>query len=212
MEIFPNETTHFLMLLIGARRSGKTHLLKHKLLGEIYKDKYDLIYLITPSNDFDDVEPTEFFFKFKEYDGSIIESIMTQQLKILDINPDIKTLVILDDCMSGRNFKQNTEENVLNTIATRGRHLNISMIVTAQHYIGVSTSFRHNADVIVSFERHNNHQLFKERDIVDTYKKFKQITDIATKSQYSYLVISSFHRDYVFFYDADQDKFFSIAI
>lgn len=134
--------------LIAKRCSGKSVLLKH--LVEAEKHKYKRIYVICPT------ERINRFYKDITDDECIFDNyneIWMNKLidKMTEINANKSAkerkhiLLILDDCVSDHNFHQSP---TIKKLFLRGRHINISLLITTQYIYLISPSMRNNLDYI----------------------------------------------------------------
>lgn len=147
---------HFVMTIAAPRRSGKSYLIKHML--KIIIDDFDFVKILCPSLDFNDD-----YDEFKERkhvellshpDRFFIENLIQQhetcsaQVKGRDDIECPRTLVIFDDCVDSNilSFK-----GIVDRIAERGRHINISAIISSQRLTAISRSVRLNSDYFIIF-------------------------------------------------------------
>ena len=134
--------------LIAKRCSGKSVLLKHLVEAEKYK--FHKIFVICPT------ERINRFYKDITDDECIFDNyneIWMNKLidKMTEINAN-KTakerkhiLLILDDCVSDHNFHQSP---TIKKLFLRGRHINISLLITTQYIYLISPSMRVNLDYV----------------------------------------------------------------
>jgi len=180
------------MLMIGKRRSGKTHLLIKMLNSKYFKDNFDTIYVFSPTVNLDktwESVKNEDVIMFDEYDESTINDI----LRIQEMKHESKrqnVLIILDDLAEKLKGKRG---NVLEMLATKGRHFNASFIFTSQKYNSVPTIIRNNSDEMIFFKVSNNQELktiVEEQDIKDLKEigGFEELLQSNTKG-YDYLLI-----------------------
>lgn len=180
------------MLMIGKRRSGKTHLLIRMLNSKYFKENFDTIYVFSPTVNLDktwDAINNEEVVLYDEYDESTINDI----LKIQEITHESKrqnVLIILDDLAEKLKGKRG---NVLEMLATKGRHFNASFIFTSQKYNSVPTIIRNNSDEMIFFKVSNNQELktiVDEQDSSDlkSVGGFENLLNNNTKG-YDYLLI-----------------------
>tara|TARA_R110000868_G_scaffold261216_2_gene519297 strand:+ start:3357 stop:4001 length:645 start_codon:yes stop_codon:yes gene_type:complete len=151
------------MLLVGKRRSGKTHLLIKMLNSKYFIDNFQKIFIFSPTVELDETwesirdYPTKReVILFDKFDDSIIEDILQLQR-----NSEDDVLIILDDFAEKLKGKRG---NVLEQLATKGRHFNTSFIFTSQKYNAVPSIIRNNVDEIIFFKVSNNLEL---KTIVD---------------------------------------------
>jgi hypothetical protein len=143
-----NKTT----TLVGKRCSGKSFLLKW--LVEQHKDDFHKIFVICPTetiNGFyqrDGFVPPEHIFD--EYSEEWTERLINSMTKInrgkLQGDETAKhVLLILDDLVADHNFHQSPS---LKKLFVRGRHIFISIIITAQYLNCIPPVARINSDYV----------------------------------------------------------------
>lgn len=182
----------FVIYMSAPRGSGKTHLLLNLLiLDEFYNDIFDKVYFVCPS-----------FFQDPKY--SVLElpasQVMTEfdEKKIEKIiknkNPNDEILFIFDDCITQGNFKKNTNDQILNTIAVNGRHMGVSMIIASQKTSGSSSFIRSQADGVYIWKPRSRNEIeaiYEDNSIGTLSKKeFVQLLDYCTNEKYSHLFIN----------------------
>jgi hypothetical protein len=189
----PSPSDNFVLYISAPRRSGKSTLLVNLLTRpEFYRNKFDKIYIFSQTIYLDgtwgkvlSLLPKEQIFE--EFDP---EKIM----QIIDRNREgQKILIVVDDCIGDAGFKKLDSSDVLTLISTRGRHFNVSLIVSSQAVSAVSSHFRKNTDCIIVFATENS----KERTIIHeeflahmSKDEFRQIFNFATKDKHSFLLFN----------------------
>ena len=100
---------------------------------------------------------------FQDFDGEAVQHILTTQQNIIDHqNKDPKTkklfsiLLIFDDVADNKAIHNN---QALNSCFTRGRHSQISTILSTQKYNAVSPIIRTNMDSMYLFRLRNANDL-----------------------------------------------------
>ncbi len=147
----------FFMALIGARRSGKSTLMKN-LLANDFKDRFDEenIFIFCPSIDLnDDFEGLDKARKFSEPDEAIIQAIMDEQLHNIKTYGKKRTpevLIIFDDCADNRIIQFG---GAIDRLAVRGRHFHICVMVSSQRMSALSRTARLNSDYFLVFSPYN---------------------------------------------------------
>jgi hypothetical protein len=120
-----------------------------------YSDQvFSEIYYISPTIAFDktlkSVFDDEEIIKITDEDDLIhLDSILSELIKSQkekDEDERENILIILDDCCSDTNFHQSKS---LKKLATRGRHIKISVMITAQYLFSVPPIFRNNCDSLL---------------------------------------------------------------
>lgn len=145
---------HFTLLdktttLVGKRCSGKSNLLKY--LVSLEAKAFDKMFCICPT------EPINRFYKdivkpnciYESYNEEWVEKLidkMTKENSNKTPEKRKRVLLILDDCVSDHNFHQSPS---LKKLYTRGRHINISIIITTQYLNSIPPVCRNNSDVIM---------------------------------------------------------------
>ena len=148
-------TLNSCMLIIGMRKSGKTTLLRaiiHRLLEKYSEEIYGIwVYSKTA---FVNREDYDFTDKLSLIDTKEVERhlIKQEQIKILSkedqrVKPK-NVVIVLDDFVSDIPHAAKVEGRVLETIATMGRHYNITCIILSQRYSKISTTVRDNSNYI----------------------------------------------------------------
>jgi len=179
--------------LIAKRCSGKSVLLKH--LVEAEKHKFNKIFVICPT------ERINRFYKDITDDECIFDNyneIWMNKLidKMTEINANKSAkerkhiLLILDDCVSDHNFHQSP---TIKKLFLRGRHINISLLITTQYIYLISPSMRNNLDYIFCGQMNKQSidllcSEFLSGDI--TKEEFFQMFNTCTKD-FQFLVINN---------------------
>lgn len=182
------------MLINGKRRSGKTHLLIKMLNSKYFKKKFDRIYIFSPTitldKSWEDVKNKNALF-YDVYDENTIEMILRLQKRTPEEERK-HVLIILDDLAEKLKGKRG---NVLEQLATKGRHFKVSFIFTTQKYNATPTVIRNNADEIIFFRISNNFEL---KTVLEEYSNkdfnFEDLLDYAT-DDYNYLLIVKGKKD-----------------
>ena len=186
------------MALIGKRRSGKTHLLIKMLNSKYFRDTFEKIYIFSPTIELDptwqkvrnifDSEDTRFTL-FDKFEPDVLEAILELQKKTIPKKrSDI--LIIIDDFAEKLKGQRG---NILELLATKGRHFKASFIFTSQKYNSIHPIIRNNADEFVFFRVSNNLELktiVDENDNKDLQKigGFESLLNNNTKD-YDYLLV-----------------------
>lgn len=135
--------------LVAKRGSGKSILLKY--LVDNCKELYQRIYVICPTeivNSFySDMVPENCIFD--SWNESWCEALinkMTEKNKGQKKEDRKNVLLIIDDVCSDTNFHQS---NALKKLYARGRHINISIIITCQYLNSLPPLCRSNSDWVI---------------------------------------------------------------
>jgi hypothetical protein len=137
--------TPTLALFIARRNSGKSYLMRH-LLSVLAKGKrFEWVYIISP---------TAFTGEWSSvvgdrnvsdrFDPDWMNQLLAQQAKSIKADKPSPGLIILDDCLGSTSFQQ----EVFTKIAVAGRHYQVTIWATFQHYHRVPTVMRSNADYV----------------------------------------------------------------
>lgn len=214
-KLFPKADDAFTMVLSGSRRVGKTTLIK-KLLSEIYADGFDAVYIIYPAEMSDKHPYKDFNIAIGEhisvFTTETLDNIIEKQLKILELDPKFRSLLVLDDCLAEKGMKSRDNTDALNKIFIRGRHMNFSIIVASQVYRGLSQTVRTNTDTLIYMDNMADHSiLLQEKRFMTDLKDCRSVIKAATSSKFGYLILSIFDKKNVSYYNSDTDKFYRIS-
>lgn len=190
----------FTMCIVGPRNRGKSLLIRNLLLREdLLKKTFkkpNYIVIISPNidvnGDFDEVDGPN-VYKYDHYNPAIVDHLMSSQAKIIKEKgrkkcPEI--LVILDDVLdSGAlNFHSAIEK-----IFSRGRHVNINLILVSQHLNRISRTMRLNNDYFIFFMPNNMSELtdFLEQYVPKKYWKRmdEYLKHMWQESIYNFIVV-----------------------
>ena len=137
------------IISITARRgSGKTKLVKHLL--KLYRHMFDKVFLICPSEFNQDYTKEELIPEnqiFYEYDEDWVLNLTKKMEQVNKGGVRKHILLVLDDCLSDITMRSSKIKS-LRLLASRGRHMGISVIVTAQALKMLSPLFRQNSDYL----------------------------------------------------------------
>ena len=179
----------FFMAFIGPSRSGKSNCVRNLLLRpDLYKNVFEYIFIFCPSidlnGDFDELNTTTKteVKKINHFNENMISEIMKQQKDIIKQHGKNKAphvLLLLDDVFDDDKF---TRSRVLKTLACRGRHMLISVIVSGQKLSLMGTACRNNLTHMVMFRPGNYSELdfwveenVEKRKRKEFSEKFKKI-------------------------------------
>ena len=181
------------VICCGKRNSGKSVILKH--LVELEKNNFDKIFAICPT------ESINRFYKDIVIEKCIFDSyneVWTDKLidKLTTANANTpkdelkKVLLIFDDILSDINFH---ESPAMKKIFTRGRHLGLSIICTAQYLYQLPPICRCNSDfVLVGSMNNQSKNLLCDEFLAGSLdrKQFINLYNKATKD-YNFLLINN---------------------
>lgn len=202
----------FQALFIGRSGSGKTELL-YKLLKFGLAQEFKRIVLWCPSYDrtnsrrkpsvYDFISLTDSFPRFD------VDHVSDCFDWVEGLNDNEPTLFIFDDCISEKAFKGNKGDSIMNKIAHRGRHANISTIALTQHYTGAAKQFREESDYYYIFSGLG----YKEMDNIkkeifsattrEQYRDFVPITNQYLKGKHDWIMYNKNER---LWFDGKTDK------
>lgn len=136
------------IVLVGARRSGKTHLTKWMF--SQMQSQFDAVFILTrtgASGAWDDVEYNQMF---RENFPEALQVIIECQEQVRTIHGKKRmprVCVILDDILGhlGRN------DVSICDLATQGRHLHVTVFLLSQHYTAFAPEVRNNTDLLIVF-------------------------------------------------------------
>jgi hypothetical protein len=137
------------LCLCAKRNSGKSVLLKY--IVQANKHLFDSIFVICPSESinkfYSDIVPKTHIFE--EYSCEWVEALMKKMTEINSKKPKdqaTKVLLILDDICSDANLHSGKDASSLKKIFTRGRHMNITLLMTQQYIYHIPPICRSNCD------------------------------------------------------------------
>ena len=167
------EPDTFSMVMVGPRRSGKTHLTM-SLISWLHYTKPKMEIIILKGSDYD-CEYTP--FKTIKYSPEVIEEIVEKKRK----NPDKELLIVLDDISFDN--KSTRYSTAINEIYLNGRHLHTYIITVAHSFKTLDTQCRSNADFVMICD------LKTETDFKASYEELnrgrytkQQFTELITKN------------------------------
>jgi hypothetical protein len=188
--------------------SGKTILIQNLIL-DVYRGCFSRIYIFSPSHEIDDTWlPVKKYIEeeltttedeqiyFDDFNGEAVQHILNTQKKVIDHQKkDPKTkklfsvLIIFDDVADNKAIHNNS---ALNACFTRGRHSQISTILSTQKYNVVSTIIRTNMDSMYLFRLRNANDLQAVIDELSALLDKKVLLEVyhkATEKRFSFLFI-----------------------
>ena len=197
-------------IILGPSGSGKTVLLTNLIL-DIYKNCFSRIYIFSPSINVDSVWiPVKKYIEqemkidtkkeqcyFEEYNATDLKNIIDTQHKIIEFmksKKDTKNLfqilIIIDDMADNPKLCRNSQ--LLNSLFIRGRHNQISSIVSTQKFRALSNIIRINITEIYIYRLRNYKEiesLVEELSALYPKKIIYQMYNLATESPHSFLYI-----------------------
>jgi GTPase SAR1 family protein len=186
---------------VGNRKSGKTYLM-NQLLSAEYCNKFNYIVILNPSislqNDWDWLTENYngvycFEKNFVSVVNEITESLKTI-IKLCGKKECPQVLLILDDCIDTEVMRF---KGVVDTIATKGRHYNLSCWLSSQRLSGVPRSTRLNSDYVILFSCWNFSEIerYTSEYIPKKYQnKFRDKILEYYKKPYTFLLLDNLDR------------------
>jgi hypothetical protein len=198
----------FRLLVVGRSYfSGKSNMICNLLLrDEFYNSDFsgNNIFIVSPSLDTD--EKLQKLVQIKEIPEANLmmsydEEMLTELYKMLEeeyeycidnkIKPEQK--VIIFDDMSFSGALKAKEHGIINKMFSNGRHILLSVIVTAQKYTSISTSARENASGVIIFNSSNKQLETVEADhnvLPDGKKPFMKMFRECIQDKHSFFVVN----------------------
>lgn len=180
----------------GKRNSGKSYFTIQMLINKhLLKNKFDELYIINPTLNYDnkwkllDI-PEENIFG--EFSLDLLERLDNYFQDKFSQNNKINFCLVLDDCLSSKDFKKN-HANIFDKMIYIGRHYNLNMIILSQKFKGISTGIRSNIDYFITFDTYNDNEkktIFEEMGI-GTKKQFYEIWNFVFQKKYDKLIIDT---------------------
>lgn len=212
-------------IIIGPSGSGKSLLLQN-LITNGYAGLFERIYIFSPSIDIDSTwQPVKNYIKnniklakdeqvyFNSYNVADLENIINKQYKVVEYLKSnnyefaMQILIIIDDFAD--NPKLTHDSNILNSLYTRGRHLNISILISSQGFKKISPLIRKNITHLMLFRIRNQADLdaiIDELSALYNKKTLLKIYETATKEKYHFLYINlvEMDKENIFFINFDK--------
>ena len=154
-----------LILLIGKRGTGKSHLLQH--IASIFSDvgNVDLAVGMSPTDESN--ETLQSFLPktliYSDFNETMFETVVKEQRKRIKAGkPRRNVIFFLDDC--GFDAKKIFKSKVMKRLFYNGRHVHVGLVFTLQYVMDLDTSFRTNIDVCICLREQimaNRERLYK---------------------------------------------------
>ena len=198
------------MVCLGPSGSGKTVFMVSLML-DIYPKAWERIYVFSPTVHLDSTwnkikefsrdvlrVPDEEETFFDTWDEAAVQSILKRQHDITKMSKDRKMkrlygcLVVCDDFADDPRVVRSSK--AIHELFTRGRHAQISTIVSVQKYRVLNPIIRVNATDLVVFRLRSLHELdavIDENSALYGKENTKELYDYATKDPYSFLWINA---------------------
>jgi len=159
----------FSMIIVGGAGSGKSSLL-YTLLSKTYKKFFDVIYIFNRCRDSDDVwrdmegEKRPVVEIHNDYDDTEVSEVIREIEEVQEEQREMKkrpvnVLFVFDDCLYSGVIKKGGSRSAFNELIINRRHLNASVIFTAQNYMGLEPGMRTNSVCAVCVMGLNDREL-----------------------------------------------------
>lgn len=186
----------FLLVIVAPRKSGKTNLLLDALLDDDkYSKKFDVIIIWSRTYHHDSkwknisLPPGSVFTTFSEEEVSNIMRVAELVAKKTVVN----ALFIFDDMIS-EGIMNSHKMGTLESIAVRGRHANVSIVIITQQYMALSPAVRNNSTNSIFFRIRNGDELDKiarENRESLTMDQFHTVYNYATEDPFAFLHVNN---------------------
>jgi hypothetical protein len=152
----------FSMAVIGPSRSGKSNLIRNMFLRDDMMGKTfdpDNIFIFCQSIELnDDFKDFETNYKFDHWDEHMVNRIYKDAKDIIKRYGKARLphiLIIADDCFDDPNF---THSKILPLLFMRGRHLNISLVLSGQKFSSIPRGARLNITDLICFRPYSENE------------------------------------------------------
>lgn len=212
--ILPSPQKGFMMGICGGRNTGKSVVL-HNLLKH-YAGAFDNVYIMSPTHKQDPtigpeatgLEETSYFECIDE--DFILDLIRKQEAEKKKYDNNTlrqkylsRYLIVMDDCISDKNFSNQSNQGILNKLGYKSRHWRISVILTSQHYRSLPKRLRCNIPNFIFMRTYNEGErksIADEQSNILSEKVFNEMFDTAIQDPYSFF--------YIFLDSPDKNKCF----
>ena len=102
------------------------------------------------------------------------------------------SLIVIDDVAFSGGLKESERKGTLSRIFCNGRHINLSIIVTAQKYSQLSTTMRSNCSgaILFSNSMHEVEAMSMDMNYLETKRDFIKMFRQTTKGKNKFLVVN----------------------
>lgn len=190
----------FAACVVGPRNRGKSLLIQNLLerkdmLKEVFKLP-NYVIIISPNidvnGDFDNVKGKN-VYKYDAYNPDLINHLISTQKEIIEKHGRKKCseiLIVLDDVLDSGALNN---RSAIEKIFTRGRHVNINVILVSQHLNRISRTMRLNCDYFIFFMPNNETELdnFLEQFISKPKRKYMReyLKNMWNESIYNFILV-----------------------
>ena len=150
------------MAIIGPRYSGKSNLIKNifcrkDMLGKIFDPENIFIFCasIHFNDDFDNLDTEH---KYDYWDENVVQEIYDSQANNIELygkNRLAHVLIICDDMFDNPQF---IKSKIIQTLFMRGRHLNISLVLSGQKFSSIPRGARLNITQLIIFRPYSQNE------------------------------------------------------
>ena len=198
-------------ILLGPSMSGKTVALISMIL-EQYRGCFERIYIFSPSINVDDGwRPVKKYIEeimkvpvdreqtyFEEWDEPALRQIIRQQRKITETSKQLKMrslfqiLIVIDDFADNPHLHKRSGDSALDTLFVRGRHFQISTLVSTQKLRLVSNAVRVNSQFFCIWRLRNQLEkdsLLEELTALVPKPQLEAMYEAAVAEPFSFLFI-----------------------
>jgi len=205
-------------LILGPSASGKTRAMVDMIV-RLYRGCFSRVYVFSPSIDVDrswdpvkkyseeelGVDPQEEKCFFSTWDTGALEEIVSTMQKITEKSKKIgmkrlySILIVVDDFADQPHIMHSTRGggaaggSMLNTLAVRGRHLQVSSLISSQKINLVAPTVLVNLSFYMVFRLRSGKELFDsvlyQLSALYSMKQLYEMYEAATKDPYSFWFI-----------------------
>ena len=183
------------MMIVGMTACGKTQYLL-EMLERDYMGHFDFIVLLCPTFEWNKTYRDWKYIHDKDviavpFSSSHVDKVITLVTRTYS---GTNTLLILDDCASGKPIKGRT--GGIASIGFHARHYGFSSIVITQQLTSIAKPYRQNISRLVTFYTASRKDMTA---ITDDYlagvddNSVKAITEVLKKNEYSKLIVNLRH-------------------
>jgi hypothetical protein len=214
-------------LILGPTNSGKTVVLIDMIL-RLYRGAFERIYVFSPTVHVDSawgpvkdyiekdlkIDGSKEPFFFDTWDNDVIKEIVDTQRRVIEESKKQKIkqlygiLIVCDDFADDSRVVHSAG-SILNSFFTRGRHLQISSLLSVQKLRLVSPTIRVNAQFMLVWRLRNRlelQSLLEEISAVYDMKTLEKMYQMATDEPFSfwYILLTARKKEDMFFLRFEQ--------
>ena len=191
-------------VLLGGSKSGKSTALVSMIL-EQYRGCFERVMIFSPSINVDDGwRPVKKYIEetmkvpvdreqtyFEEWDEPALRQIIRQQRKITETSKQ-QILIVIDDFVDNPHLRKRSGDSALDTLFVRGRHFQISTLVSTQKLRLVSNAVHVNSQFFCIWRLRNQLEkdsLLEELTALVPKPQLEAMYEAAVAEPYSFLYI-----------------------